>query len=304
MSEVLKQLFSSDLQKVLFPDNAFFTGARSDDAAIDAISVDIPQDENGASTAVINPTVFPLPMKTEEDSKKTYGADLIVSLPEVITWNNQLLVSYDKRAAKLEKHKSTIETILADRTMLGWGNTATAAYKRATTGVATRANTAGGSNVKKVALEADFLWAFTKMNQLNIPQEGRRVVLSPEFYEDILAIKKAYGQGSEQNNELMAKGAIDRIFRFDVFMRSRTTVYSAAGVRKAYGAAAAADDGFSAIFYHPQMVRYIKGQIVVNMDPAGRPDLAGGMSMNAMVRGGGTTGYNSELGVLTLYQGE
>jgi hypothetical protein len=305
MAEVLRRLFSSDLQQVLFPDNSFYAGCKSDDAAIDCTEVDIPQDENGAAEVLVNPTIFPLQMRTEEDSKKTYGADLLVTRPEVITWNNQLLVSYDKRGAKLQKHRLSLEEQLADRIMQGWGNSATAAYKRATTGGTTRANTATtGGNAKKIAVEADFLWAFTTMNRLNIPLEGRRLVCNPDFYEDILAIKKAYGQGTEKNNELLSKGAIDRIFSFDVFLRSKTTKYSAAGVKKAIGAAEAATDGWSCIFYHPAFVRYIKGTVDTLIDPYKRPDLAGGMAMNCLVRAGGTTGRNSELGALTLYQGE
>lgn len=302
--EVLKRVFSSDLQGQLFPDNSFFAGAKADDAAVDAENIEIPQDENGVATTVVDPTIFPLPMRTEEDSKKTYAANLIVSLPEVVTWNNQLLTSYDKRAAKLAKHRSSIETSLADRIMFGWANTV-AAYKRATTGGTTRPNTANpGGNAKKIVTEADMMWAMTKLRFLNVPEDGRRLVCTPDMYEDLLVLKKAYAAGTDKSNELLAKGAIDKIWGFNIFLRSQTTKYSAAGAKLAIGAAAAATDGWSMIFYHPDFVRYIKGTVKVNIDPYERPDLAGGMSMNCMVRGGGTSGRNSETGVLTLYQGE
>ncbi len=302
--EVFKRIMSSDLQKVLFPVNTFYSGAKSDDAAIDAENIEIPQDENGVAGIVVNPTVFPLQMRTEEDSKKTYAADLLVTLPEVVTWNNQLLTSYDKRGAKLEKHKMSLETQVADRILYGWGNTV-AGLKRATTGGSTRANTATpGGNAKKIITEADVMWAMTQMRFQNIPEAGRRVVLSPDMYEDLLAIKKAYGSGTDKNNQLLAEGAIDKIFGFDVFIRSKVQKYSAAGAKLAIGAAAGATDGWAAIFYHPAFVRYIKGTVKVNIDPYERPDLAGGMAMNCMVRSGGTLGRNSEIGAVTLYQGE
>jgi hypothetical protein len=301
--EVLRRIFSNDLQGQLFPDNSFYSGAQADEAAIDAENIEIPQDENGAASVVVNPTTFPLPMRTEEDSKKTYAADLIVTLPEVVTWNNQLLTSYDKRGAKLKKHKDTIETQVADRIMYGWANTV-AGYKRATTGATTRPNTASGGNAKKIITEADMMWAMTYLRRLNVPEKGRRLVCHPDMYEDLLPIKKSYGSGTEKNNDLLANGAIDRIMGFDIFLRSQTTKYSAAGVKLAIGAASAATDGWAMIFYHPSFVRYIKGTVKVNIDPYERPDLAGGMSMNAMVRAGGTSGRNSETGVLTLYQGE
>jgi hypothetical protein len=228
---------------------------------------------------------------------------LLVTTPEVVTWNNQLLTNYDKRGAKLEKHKSSLETSLADRIMYGWANTVSG-NKRATTGTTTRANTSGGSNAKKVVTEADLLWAMTTMRFANIPEEGRRAICTPDMLEDIIAIKKAYAYGTDSSNELMAKGAVMKAFGFDIFVRSKTTKYSAAGAKLALGAANAATDGWSMIFYHPAFVRYIKGAVKVNIDPYERPDLAGGMSMNVMVRGGGTTGRNTEVGALTLYQGE
>jgi hypothetical protein len=302
--EVVRRQFSSDLQKVLFPDNSFYNGCRSDDAAIDCEAVEIPQDENGSTEVLVNPTNFPIQMNTEEDSKKTYPADLLVTRPTVVTWNNQLLTSYDKRGAKLQKHKDSLETSLANRIMYGWGNTV-AAFKRATTGGTTRPNTATpGGNAKKIITEADMLWAMTTMNRLNIPVDGRRLVLSADMYEDLLPFKKAYGQGTSYATEVLDKGAMDNIFGFNIYMRSETTKYSAAGAKLAIGAAPAATDGWSALFYHPMHVRYIKGTIKVCIDPYERPDLAGGVSMNVMVRGGGTSGRNSEAGVLTLYQGE
>lgn len=303
-AEVLKRVFSSDLQGVLFPNNSFYAGCKADEAAIDAENIEIPQDENGEASLIVNPTKFPLEMRTEEDSKKTYGAELLVTIPEVVTWNNQLLTSYDKRASKLEKHKSSLEKNLANRIMYGWANTV-AGYKVVTTGGTTRPNEATpGGNAKKRVAEDDVLKVLRIMRFANIPIQGLRCVCTPDIYEDLLAIKKAYGAGTDSNNKLLADGAIDKIFNFDVYMRSETTRYSAAGAKLAIGAAPAATDGYAALFYHPQFVRYVKGTIEVNIDPYKRPDLAGGMSMNTMVRAGGTSGRNSELGVVTLYQGE
>ncbi len=303
-NEVFRRIFSSDLQGQLFPDNSFYAGCKSDDAAIDAENIEIPQDENGAAQVIVDPTKFPLEMRTEEDSKKTYGANLLVTIPEVITYNNQLLTSYDKRKAKLDKHRMSLEDQIADRTMFGWANSV-AGLKFATTGAATRVNEAfAGGNLKRIATEADILKVLRAWRFSNLPSTGGRCVCTPDIYEDLLAIKKAYGSGTDSNNKLLADGAVDKLFNFDIYVRSKTTKYSAAGAKKAIGAAGAATDSYSAIFYHPQFVRYVKGQVLVNMDPAPRPDLAGGISMNAMVRSGGSSGRNSELGVITLYQGE
>lgn len=304
MSEVLKKMFSDDLQKGLYPDNSFYNGAQSDAAAVDQDTIEVPQDEDGEAEVVVNPTQLPLPISTEEDKKKTYGADLLVTKPTVVTYNNQLLVSYDKRAAKLWKHQQTLDRQIAERILNAWGP-AEAAFIRQTTGTATRAASApGATGVRKVALEADFMWAMTLFNSLNIPKDGRRVVVPSTMLEDILAIKKSWGQGTDQNNETLSKGAATRIFGFEVFERSSTLAYTEAGtpVKKAIGAAPAATDNVAAVFYHLRHVRYIKGAIKVNMDPYEKPELAGGMSMNALVRGGGMISRISEKGVAALVE--
>ena len=304
MSEVVKRLFTSDLQKVLFPDNSFYSGAQADTAGIDVEEVEIPQDEDGEATVVVNPTQLPLPIGIEEDKKKTYGADLLVTLPNVVTYNNQLLVSYDKRAAKLWKHQMSLEKQIAERIMYGWGATKTE-FIRQTTGTTNRPAAApGASGNRKKATEDDFRWAQYTFDILNIPEEGRRVVVPAGFKQDVMDIMKAYGQGTDKNNTLLAKGAIGNIFGFDVFMRSHTQVYTedALPVKKAIGAAPAATDNLAAIFFNTRMVRYIKGAVQVWMDPAPRGEYAGGIGMNCGIRGGSTISRLSEKGALALVE--
>ena len=304
MSEVLRRLFSTDLQKRLYPDNSFYAGTQQDTAGIDVETVEIPQDEDGEAEVVVNPTVLPLPISIEEDKKKEYGADLLVTKPTMVTYNNQLLVSYDKRAAKLEKHLKSLDRQLAERIMYGWSPTQ-ATYIRQTIGAGTRAATApGATGTRKIAIEADFLWAFTLFNTLNIPMDQRRVVVPPTMLEDIIAIKKAYGQGTDDNNKLLALGAVNKIFTFDVFVRSKTQVYTEAAtpVKKAIGSATATTDNLAAIFYHTKMVRHIKGDVQVWMDGQPRGEYAGGIGMNGGLRGGGTISRLSEIGVAALVE--
>ncbi|MFD0997689.1 hypothetical protein ACFQ21_00155 [Ohtaekwangia kribbensis] len=303
-SEVIRRLFSSDLQERLYPDNSFYAGTQQDTAAIDVEEIEIPQDEDGEAEVVVNPTQLPLPISIEEDKKKTYGADLLVTKPTAVTYNNQLLVSYDKRAAKLRKHLNSLDRQLAERIMYGW-SPSVANFIRQTTGGTTRAATApGATGTRKRSIEDDWMWAFTLFNTLNIPVEGRRVVVPPTMLEDIIAIKKAYGQGTDSNNQLLAKGAVTELFTFNVFVRSKTQVYTEAAtpVKKAIGAATATTDNLAAIFYHTQMVRHIKGDVQVWMDKEPRGEYAGAKAMNAGLRGGGAISRLSEIGVAALVE--
>lgn len=304
-AEVVRKLFSSDLQKMLWPDNTFYSGAQVDEAGWESDEVEIPQDEDGEAEVRVNPTQLPLPMSIEEDKKLSYKADLLVTLPHAVTWNNQLLVSYDKRAAKLEKHRSSLEKQIAERIMYGWSPTK-AEFIRQTTGATTRpASAPGATGVRKVALEADFRWMAERFDRMDIPDDGkRRLVVDPGMKQDVWDVMKAFGSGTELNNFLRGFGKLGYLFSFEVFLRSTTQRYTEAAtpVKKAVGSASATTDNVASIAFHLRHVRYCKSPVQVWMDSQPRGELAGGISMNCGVRSGGTMSRLSEKGVLALVE--
>lgn len=302
-NEVLKQLFSSDIQEKLYPKNDFFAGAQSDAAAIDVEKIIIPQDENGSVTIHVNPQSFPLPANITEDTRKEYSADLLVTAPEIITYNTALMLSYPKREVKLRKHTNELKTSLANRILYGWSPNESA-QKVLTTGTSRTATAPGATGNRKKITEQDILDVMTKMTKQEIPMEGRRCVIDPVMFQDLLAIHKAYGAGAEWGKMLVEQGFVRSVFGFDIYVRSQVQVFTEATdpLKKAPGAATAATDNLSALFYHPQFVRYIEGSVLVNMDTYNKPELAGGRSMNVMVRGGGATSYLSEIGVVALVE--
>ena len=167
-NEALKVLISSDVQKALFPNNSFYEGCQSDPAGIDAENVTIPQDETGTSPVLVNPTKLPLESYMEEDTKKVYQADFLITRPQPISWNNALLTSYDKRAAKIYKHTNSLGTALADRFIFGWTPSLATNIKSAT-GVPTRAATApGATGTRKITIEQDYINLMTLSMQMKL----------------------------------------------------------------------------------------------------------------------------------------
>ena len=298
-NEVLRQLLTSDLQEALYPDNAFYANAQSDGAGIDTKVIVIPQDEDGDVETYENPSSYPLEVGTEEDLRKEYAADLLVTKPVAITWQNQRLLTYDKRAAKLRKHANSLDTQIADKIMYGWAPTVSD-FIADTTGTARNAFAPGATGQRRRATDDDFKALMTLFNTENVPVAGRRCVVNPYLYEDLLEIKKEYGQGTQENNELLETGAVAFIHTFNVYLRSKTTIFTQEGVKKPAKAMANANDRLAGIFWHPNFVRYVKGDVKVNMDTYDKPELAGGRAMNALIRGNGTTSRLSERGVAAL----
>lgn len=301
--EVLTTIFSSDLQEKLFPDNSFYKGAQVDTGvAEDADKVEVPQDEDGEADYVENPKKYPLEVVTEEDTKKSYTTVLHATKPQLVTDLNQAIVSYDKRAAKLRKHVKTLNTKIADRIMYEWGPTKSD-YIRQTTGNTTRAAKAPGAtgNRKRVAKE-DVFFFFSLFNDLDVPTEGRRLVIPAYMYEDLLLIDEFINSEKLKMRGDLGAGQIGEILGFRVYMRSKTTVYTEAStpVKKAPGAATAETDNQSALFFHPDFVRYAEGMAKVYINPDQGQYL--GTTMNAKVRGGGMISRLSEIGVGVLVE--
>lgn len=304
-SEVVKKLFSDDLQGALYPSNVFFAGAQSDSAGVDQDTIEIPQDEDGDVETVVNPTKLPLQASTEEDKKKSYSADLLVTKPTVVTLNNELLTTYDKRAAKLRKHRNSLETQMAERILYGWSPSEASQIKQ-TTGTTNRtASAPGATGNRKRAIENDFIDMMMLFDKQDIPRDMKRKMLVPaELLPDLLAIRKAYASGTDKSNELLASGAIFELFTFQVYVRSRSQIYTEAAqpVAKAFGAATVTTDNQSILFWHDDFVRYIKGTVNVAMDTYNKPELAHGRAMNALVRGGSTISRLSQKGVAVLVE--
>ncbi len=304
-NEVLKQLFTADLQEALYPDNSFHAGAQTDTAGVDTEKIIIPQDEDGEVETEVNPTILPLPAHISEDKRKEYSADLLITRPEIITYNNQLLTTYDKRAAKLRKHQNSLEKQMAERILYGWNPTLESKIFLSTGAGTQKASAPGATGLRKIYTEGDFEGVKVEFDALDVPIDERRKMLVPAHLLPMLVkIKKEYGGGTDSNNQLLAKGAVMEFFSFQVFVRSKGQIYTEAisPSKKALGSVPAATDNQSILFWHDSFVRKVKGTTKVAMDPYDVPGLAHGRSFNALVRGGGTTSRLSEIGVAVLVE--
>ena len=301
-NEVLSRLFSNDLQEKLFPNNTFFSSAQVDSGvAVNQESVEIPQDD-GDAQVVINPDKYPLDTYTEEDKKKTYSPDLIATKPQLVTDLNQALTSYDKRAAKLRKHENRIRTEIADRIMHGWAPTKDEFIKQTTSANTRAAHAPGATGNRKRVADGDVLQFMSIMNDLDIPMEGRRMVAPAYMYEDLVELMKEQKKYNDAVNVIVEQGSIGVYYGFNIFLRSKTTIYTEAAnpSKKAPDAASSGTDNQSIIFWHPSFVRYAEGNVKVYVNLEQGQYLGG--TMNAAIRGGGTMSRLSELGVGALVE--
>lgn len=300
-TEVITTIFSSDLQKNLYPANEFYKGAKVDTGvAINAIGIDVPQ-AGTPPNVVKNPTTLPIPARVRADDKKSYLVDLYATEPDIVTDVNQAIAAYDKRAAILADHSDTLNTRIADELVYLWSPSQAANIKR-TSGANNTGSTAGAmTGVRKEITLQDIIDVATLMDRMNVPDDGQRRVL---FYTDQIAELKKIPEFRDYDKTgivgNLANGALGKIQNINVYKRSKAPLFTSGLVKKAVGSAIASTDFIGAIFFHPSYVRYAEGNVQVYYE-AKKVGYQGDM-MNAAVRGGGMISRLDEVGVVALIQ--
>lgn len=302
MSEVIRRLFSADLQKNLYPDSEFYKNSKVDSGiAIDSEGVDVPQ--AGAPPAVIkNPTQRPIPLRNRKDDKKSYVVDLYETEPDIVTNINQAVVTYDKRAAVLEDHISTLNQRIADELMIKWFPTKAANIIRTSGAGTSGSKVTGMTGNRKELTYQDFIDLAALMDRMKVPDDGRRCILV--YTDQIAEIKKIaefrdYDKSGIQGQ--FSTGAVGKIQNMNVYKRSVTPVVSTGLMVNPFGAVVSATDNLAILAWHPSFVRRAEGVAEVYYDGVVRPGY-GGPTMSAAVRGGGMISRLDEVGVAAIVQ--
>ncbi len=301
MAEVVTTVFGRDIQRNIYPDNAFYKGAKKDSGVdVNASSIDIPQ-AGVRPTVVKNPSVFPLTIERIVGDKKSYSLDLLATLPTHIEDLEAALVSYDKRAEILMDHQLYLEENIAATIALAWSPVAANAATNIlrTTGGNKPATAPGSTGTRAKITLADFVKAFTAFNNWNIPQAGRRVVMTGNMFGDLLQIPE-FISWDKMGSQVLPTGSLGKILGFDIYVRSILPSYSTALAPKSIGATGATTDNEMALFFHPSFVRYAEGNVKVYID-ADKPEYLGTL-MNAAVRVGGVVPRADLKGVLALVE--
>jgi len=92
-----------------------------------------------------------------------------------------------------------------------------------------------------------------ELDALHVPADKRRLVLCSDHVNDLLMVDRKF---KEQYNINQTDGRIGRLYGFDIYEYGNTPVYTAAGKKKAVGAAAEAGEfPCSFAFYVPRVFK-------------------------------------------------
>lgn len=221
MAEVRIKIFSRDLQKNLFPDNAFYKRSKVDPAS-SATSIDIPQAQAQARAKIGNVQIdYDNPANNLTDASKMTAIKRVNTLlnyvnqnfyvpPIVIDENNQDgELSYSKQQEIREEMSDELNTQVANWAAVNWAPTQ-AGNIISTTGTDTRTSlVTGGYNglVKRISYQDLLNLKVKAMKQQKMG--GKWFILpTPEQWEDIMLIPEFRDFEKTGRETLLKEGVI------------------------------------------------------------------------------------------------
>lgn len=287
----------------LFKNNEFMQYAfNADEHVIGGKIVHIPV--AGAKPNVVkNRTTLPAVTVQRTDKDILYAIDEFTSDPTLIPHADTVELSYDKIDSVLGEHIQALRERIADEMLIKWAKSVGgtmpdyAAQVVPTTGVNVAAHAPGATGNRKKFTKEDIKAVRKLMNQNNISQEDRFILLDSEFMDQLHDDDDLKKRDTARELD-MKNGVIDRLYGFNIMERSSVNIYDNAGNVKAFGAAAATTDNAAALAWQQNSVERAAGDVEFFEDLQ-NPSMYGDV-YSALVRMGGR--IRREQGVYSIVQ--
>lgn len=334
MAEVRVKLFSRDLQKNLFPENAFYKRSKVDPAS-NMESIDIPQAQSQAAAVIGNVQIaYDTAGNNLADADKLTAIKRINTLknyvnqnffvpPIVIDKNNQDgELSYSKQQEIREEMALELNTQIANYAAVKWSPAAVARMFK-TTGATTRLGEVVGGwagAVKRATLD-DIIGVKGLFQKMNLPAGRLYALPTPGFWQDIIKLPEFRDFEKTGFDTMLKQGTIGRWLGIDWFeprwneLLGGNIFYDdnvpAVPVKIDYSTVVVggrdtqvlvpnANTVSGVLFWHEKMVRRSEGNVHVYFkkdDPEYQADI-----LSANVRFGSTSGRSDEKGVVALIE--
>lgn len=300
------EVWAEDVAENIYPKNSFINQSLDDSMWLKNKTVHLPQAGTKPNVEV-NRTSLPASITRREDGELNYEVEEFTTDPVLLTNSEEIEVSYAKRASVLFDHMEQIRTTVAEKLLTIWGATggSNSNFVRTSGGTRAAGATAQTGNRKALA-KADLIAARTILTNMDIPEDGRILVIDGVLYGDLLGLDD-FKTLEQLGSKVITDGAIGRIMGFDVFLRSSVLRYTNDGtpVMKAFGTAKAATDNLSALVFHKNFVRSAFGNTenggVLIFERQNDPTFYGDV-FSALVRAGGSKKYSNERGIVSIIE--
>lgn len=262
MAGTQKEVWRPDIIEFLEKDNEFLKYCvNADEHVVDGKIIYIPQAGTPANI-VKNRQVLPAPITKRTDTTVLYELDEYTSDPILLTKNDSMWLSYDKRASIIrEKMKRMAEDIPTDM-LYNWAKNVPAASKIKTTGSSTHTATApSATSTRKNLIEADVRAAQALLNKASVSKNGRYLLVDSDLLNQLFDSMTAAQKYAFKESVDVQNGVIGRLWGFNILERGTVLVADTSDVLKTKEAAGATTDNVAALFWQADMVERAYGNI-------------------------------------------
>ena len=285
MNGISREVWESYIEENLFPDESFLNGMMDDSEYVDYKIVHIPQ-AGGTYNVQKNRTLDGTQTQgtRRTDTTVDYYIDEYTSDPFIIVDAEKVELSYNKMDSVLYEQKLQLRRVIAENIMYSIAPTGTATLADGVTinnnilrstgyqnndaanAVSALAYTPGATGNRLKFTVFDLKQAQNFLDKQDMPEEDRYVLASADaiqqLVDDLIATKY---RGSLNDVYDTKTGNVTKLLGFTFYKRSKGMVYNNAAtpVRKAVGAAGAADDNDAIIFWQKSAISKAIGDVHV-----------------------------------------
>lgn len=197
---------------------------------------------------LVNNTTYPIPVQDLEDGDIVIGLDKFQTKATRVTDDQLYAISYDKFSSDVERHGNAISTMKYKKAAH-----ALAPYSHTDhTPVIQTSGEVDTATGRKKLIPKDIIALKRAFDNMHVPEDGRRLVLSPDHVNDLLELDQTFRDKFYN----YTTGKIQNMYGFEVYTFVNAPYFNKAGVKVAYNATPAATDyRASFAFYVPRMFR-------------------------------------------------
>lgn len=263
MSGLLKEVWTDTLLEKFYPDGSFLSDGRDMSALVDYNKINLA--EAGADpTVLIDNTSYPISVSSRTDVPHEIALKTLDTESTVVRNLEAMELAYDKRSSCMSGHKNALLTAAIKLAAWNWSPTSHTANTPVLTATGDIDQTTGKRRLKF----EDVMKLQVAFNAMNIPKDGRILVLNPYHEGDLML------QDLNMYKTIMSGSTL---FGFTVRSTSETPTYNAStGAKCAFGAVAADTDTIASFAFYKQEVMKAMGTMEMFYtlkDPANKGDI-------------------------------
>lgn len=247
---VLREIWTGEVVKALKAglDGSWLDGIPDASSVVDNDVIHL-IDAGVDPEVLVNNTTYPIALQTLADGDIAISLDKFQTKVTPITDDELHAATYDKMSRVIEAHKDAIDESKYAKA----AHSLCAAENAAKTPVITTTGARDAATGRLTLTKDDLLKAKAALDKLGVPAINRRLVLCSDHVNDILGWSEAFQRQYNLDN---VNGKVGRLFGFDIYESASTPLYTTAGKKKAFGAAATTGEFASSFgFYTPRVFK-------------------------------------------------